>query len=94
LAGAVSPLRDQIEGNAAETGAAMRKGNYDLSGAVTAVAVERASNASVVMLVAAQSTRVTDGGSAPSESPVRYVVTVTPTDRGWAVSQVRSVDGS
>jgi hypothetical protein len=93
VAGAVSPLSEQIQANATDTGEAMRKGNYDLSGAVTAVAVERASDESVVMLVAGQSTRVIDGAPAPSVSPVRYVVTVTRTDRGWAVSQVRSVDG-
>jgi hypothetical protein len=93
VAGATSPLREQIQGNASETGAAMRKGTYDLSGTVTAVAVERASGDSVVMLVAAQSTRVVDGAPAASTTSVRYVVTVARTDVGWAVSQVRSVDG-
>lgn len=92
-AGAVSPLKEQIASNAADTGAAMRKGNYDLSGSVTAVAVERASGDSVVMMVAAQSSRVVDGGAAPSVTSIRYVVTVTRTDQGWAVSQVRNVDG-
>jgi hypothetical protein len=94
VAGAVSPLREQIQGNATDTAAAMRKGKYDLGGTVTAVALERASGDSIAMLVAAQSTRVIDGAPSPSVSPVRYVVTVTRTDRGWAVSQVRSVDGT
>lgn len=92
-AGAVSPLKEQIESNAADTGAAMRKGNYDLNGSVTSVAVERASGDSIAMLVAAQSNRVVDGGAAPTVTSVRYVVTVTRTESGWAVSQVRNVDG-
>jgi hypothetical protein len=71
----------------------MRKGNYDLDGSVTSVAVERASGDSIAMLVAAQSNRVVDGAAAPSVTSLRYVVTVTRTDSGWAVSQVRNVDG-
>ncbi len=93
LAGAVSPLREQIEQNAPDTKSAMTAGKYDLSGSVTAVAVERADENRVSMLMAADSSRLTDGSATPSVSKLQYEVTVTRTDSGWAASKVSPVGG-
>jgi hypothetical protein len=94
LAGATSPLREQIQKNAADTQAAMTKGKYDLSGTVTALAVVRADADTVTMLIAADSSRLADGGTAPNVTQERYEVTVTRTTDSWAASRVSSVDGS
>jgi hypothetical protein len=94
VAGAVSPLREQIEENAPGTKSSMTKGHYDLSGTVTALAVERADDNTVTLLMAADSSRVTDGAIAPSVTPVRYEVTVTRTAGGWSASKVSSIDRS
>jgi hypothetical protein len=94
LAGATSPLREQIQKNAAETRTAMLKGKYDLSGMVTAIGVVRADADTVTMLIAADSSRLADGETSPSVTQERYEVTVTRTIDGWAASRIASVDGT
>jgi hypothetical protein len=89
----VSPLREQIEQQSAATQAAMIKGRYDLSGTVTAVAVERADDNSVVLLIAADSRQVGEGTAAAAATHVRYEITVTRTVTGWRASAAVPVDG-
>jgi hypothetical protein len=91
LAGAASPLRDQLQRNGAATEAALTKGKYDLSGTVTAVAVELASGDSVTLLVAADVTHLDDSGTPGAPTAVRYEVTVTRAAGSWATSQVSPV---
>jgi hypothetical protein len=94
LSGATGPLLLQIEHNATGTRAAMRAGNYDLRGTVTAIAVLHAQADSVTLLVAATSTRVADGASEPVVTYPRYEVTVVRTADGWASSRIVPVDGT
>jgi hypothetical protein len=91
-AGAVSPLREQIEQQSAGTKSAMIKGRYDLSGTVTAVAVERADDNSVVLLIAADSRQVGEG-TAAAATQMRYEITVIRTVTGWRASAAVPVDG-
>jgi len=93
IAGATSPLREQIEKNAQDTRTAMTKGKYDLAGTVTALGVVRADTDTVTLLIAADSTRLADGATSPNVKQLRYEVTVTRTIDGWAASRVASVDG-
>ena len=92
LAGATAPLSDDIQKNAAGTKAAMNRGKYDLSAAVTAIAVVRADANTVSLLVAADATRLPDGAGEPVLTHPRYEVTVTRTPQGWAASRVTPVD--
>lgn len=93
LAGAVSPLREQIEQNASDTESAMTAGKYDLSATVTAVAVERAEPNALTLLIAADSNRLTDGAATASVSQLQYEVTVVRTTSGWAASRISPVGG-
>jgi hypothetical protein len=70
----------------------MIKGRYDLSGTVTAVAVERADDNSVVLLIAADSRQVGEG-TAAAATQMRYEITVTRTVTGWRASAAVPVDG-
>lgn len=92
LSGATGALRSEIQANSADTRAAMVKGNYDLSGTVTAVAVERANRDTLTMLVAAAESRLVDGRT-PEVTAMRYEVTVIRAGSGWAVSQIAPVGG-
>jgi hypothetical protein len=94
LDSATSPLREQIAQGAAATKAAMRKGKYDSTGAVTAIAVVRADADTVGLMVEAHESRGVDGSASPTVVPQRYEVTVTRTTQGWAASRVSSVDGA
>lgn len=94
IAGATSPLREQIQTNAVQTKSGMEKGNYDLTGSVTAIGVVRTDANSATFLVAADSNRLVDGGDSPSVDHLRYEVTVTRTSAGWAASRITSVDGT
>ncbi len=91
LAGAVDPLRRQIQQNAEATRAAMTKGKYDLSGVVTAVGVKNATGAAATMLVAADASRLGDSPAAGGVTPMRYVVTVTNSSGSWAAAQVTTL---
>jgi hypothetical protein len=94
LDAATSPLREQIAQGAAATKAAIRKGKYDSTGAVTAIAVVRADADTVGLMVQADESRAVDGSASPTVVPQRYEVTVTRTTQGWAASRVSSVDGA
>lgn len=87
LAGGVDPLRSRLTANAAATRAAVTAGGYDLTGTVTALAVEQATGTSVVLLMAATTTR-TPGGSA---SQGAYEVTVVKAQGVWITSSISPV---
>lgn len=93
LAGAGGPLRTRLQASAAGTKAALRTGNYDLSGAVTSIAVESAAPTSVVLLIAATGLRVAPDGTRTSVSDVRFEVTVHLTSGTWLTMQVTPVRG-
>ncbi|MEO9138266.1 MAG: hypothetical protein ABI345_04305 [Jatrophihabitans sp.] len=88
---AVDPLASMLTAKAAATRSALLKGSYDLAGAVTAVAVERASGDTVVLLVAASGTKVTDSGARSELIDGRYEVTVVFFDGRWRTSIVDPV---
>lgn len=94
VAGATSPLSEEIQNNAADTRAAMTTGQYDLTGTVTAIAVVSASANAVTLLVTADATRIPDGSAEPVITHPRYVVAVIRTPLGWATSRVTPVDGT
>jgi hypothetical protein len=94
VAGATSPLSEEIQNNAPSTETAMTAGKYDLTGTVTAIAVATADANDVTLLVTADAMRVPDGGAAPVITHPRYVVRVTRTPLGWATSHITPVDGT
>ncbi|GAB2468199.1 hypothetical protein [Jatrophihabitans fulvus] len=94
LAGAVDPLRRSIAARTAATRAELTTGKYDLSGRVTAIALQQALGRSAVFLVAASGSRVSDSGKRTDDGDSRVAVTVVMTADGWRASQVTPVDGS
>lgn len=93
LSGATGALHTQLQQAAAATKAAMTKGGFDLSGTVTAVAVEQAQGDTVTMLVAATVNRLAAASGAARSTPVRYEITVNRTAGGaWPASQANVVD--
>jgi hypothetical protein len=88
LDGAVEPLRSQIISNAADTKASIVKGKYDLVGSVTALAVQRASGDTLVLLVAATGNKVDARGTPTEVTDGRYEVTVVKVSGGWQTSNV------
>jgi hypothetical protein len=91
LAGAAGTLQDQLQANAAATRTAMSKGKYDLSGLVTSLAVKSAAGGTATLLVAAESSRLSDSGAATSVTQVRYEVTVSQTANGWVAGQINTL---
>jgi hypothetical protein len=91
LAGAVEPLRTEIADNAADTKASITQGEYDLTGSVSALAVERASGDTVVLLVAATGTKLTSAGTQSVVTDGRYAVTVVKVAGAWVTSEVSQV---
>lgn len=91
LAGATSPLRDQVRGGAAATQKELTRGGYDLSGAVTAVAVSTASDDTVTLLVEATSSRIGAVAGAIRSATVRYQVTVVRISGSWLVSEAQTI---
>jgi hypothetical protein len=67
----------------------MTKGKYDLTGVVTSAAVKSATPHTVVLLVAAESSRISAGGSQVAQA--RYEVTVTDASGSWAASQINTL---
>ncbi|MGI8680201.1 MAG: hypothetical protein ACR2LX_16255 [Jatrophihabitans sp.] len=91
LNNAVEPLRSQLMRSAADTRGALQAGKYDLSGAVTALAVEQASGDTVQLLVAATGTKIAANGARSDLTDGRYEVTVVLAGGYWRVSAVQSV---
>ena len=94
LAGATSPLSEEIQNNAQDTRNGMTMGKYDLSGTVNAIAVVATTPSEVTLMITADATRVPDGADAPVVTHPRYVVKVSRTPLGWATSHVTPVDGT
>lgn len=93
LSGATGALHTQLQQAAAATRATMKKGGFDLSGTVTAVAVEQAQGDTATMLVAATVNRQATAGGAARSTPVRYEITMNRTAGGtWLASQANVVD--
>jgi hypothetical protein len=93
LSGATGALRTQLQQAAAATKATMTKGGFDLSGTITAVAVEQAQGDTVTMLVAATVNRLVAASAAARSTPVRYEITVNRAANGtWLASQAGVVD--
>lgn len=92
LDGAAEPLRTDIATHARDTEPSMTAGGYDLSGAVTAVAVERAASDTVVLLVAATGSRIDSSGTESVVVDGRYEVTVVRIGAQWYASQVQPVE--
>ncbi len=88
LDGATAGLRDQLARRAADTRNGLRAGHYDLTGAVTAVAVGSVAASSVSVLVAATGERIGAGGTPTAQTDGRYVVTAVRTADGWLISQI------
>lgn len=91
LAGATGPLRGVVTSQAAAARQAMTRGKYDLSGAVSAIAVSSASGDSVQLLVAATSNRIGDAAGAIQTATARYQLTVLRSGGSWLVSQAQSI---
>lgn len=91
LALAVDPLHAQLTSQVAEVGKAVTSGNYDLTGVVTAVAVQSADGNTVTMLVAATGTKTTSAGASSLATDGRYVVTVVRVQNRWLVSTVSPI---
>ncbi len=94
LDGAAGTLRGQLRAQAGSTRAALTKGGYDLSGAVTAVAVERVTTKEVTLLMAATGIRIASDGSRSSIGSVRFEVVVDLIGGTWQTTQVTPVRGS
>ncbi len=90
LGGAVGPLRSTLTSQSAATRARITKGGYDLAGTVTAVGVQQAAGATLVLLVAATGTR-TSGGRTVVVDNGRYRVTVVHTGGRWVTSSIDPV---
>ncbi|WP_375487727.1 hypothetical protein [uncultured Jatrophihabitans sp.] len=93
LAGAVDPLRSSLAKQSATARQRITAGGYDLSGSVTAVAVERALGDTLVMLVAATGNRTADGKTSVV-SDGRYRVTVVRVSGQWVTSSIDAVNGT
>jgi hypothetical protein len=91
VAGAASTLRDLVGHRAAATRTALDRGHYDLSGAVTSVAVTSAAGDHVDLLVAATGERIAADGTRTVVTDGRYEVAVARVDGGWLVEQVTPV---
>lgn len=94
LAGAVEPLRSALLSSAADTEQALLDGKYDLTGVVTAIAVQRASGDTVELLVAATGTKIAGDGVRTELTDGRYAVTVVRVAGVWRVSQLEPVIAS
>jgi len=68
---------------------AKTKGGYDLTGVVVSSAVKSATGDAVVLMVAADSSRVGTGGS--QVTPIRYEVTMTKSGGAWVASQLQAL---
>ncbi len=91
LADTVNPLRASLATSLQRTRATVAKSDYDLSGRVTAVAIESAGGNRVVVLVAASGYRV-NGGSGTLDSDLRLRVTAVYTGGAWRVADSQSAD--
>jgi hypothetical protein len=91
LTGATGELRAQLGLHASATRASMVKGGYDLSGAVTALAVETVTPSRVTMLVAASGLRVGAGNSQTLVLDARYEVVVVRNGSAWLVTSIGPV---
>lgn len=91
LGGAAEPLRSDIAAHADDTRRSVTDGGYDLSGAVTAVGVERATNDTAVLLVAATGSRIDADGAESVVADGRYEVTVIRVGDAWYAGQVAPV---
>lgn len=91
LDGATGALATQIRSTATSTRTAMQHGHYDLSGAVTAIAVERAQGATATLLVAATAYQVDDQGMQDEGDEQRYEVTVVQQQGRWVASAITPV---
>ncbi|MBE7189364.1 hypothetical protein [Jatrophihabitans endophyticus] len=91
LAGSVDPLHAQLRSQAAAARRAATKGRYDLTGEVTAIAVQSAAGDTATLLVAATGDRTTSAGKSSVATDGRYVVTVVRTGGRWLVSTLAPV---
>ena len=91
LGGTADPLRNQLSAQTAKTRTSVTKGGYDLTGTVTAVAVEQASGDTAVLLVAATGTRTDPGKQPRVVTDGRYEATVTRVGSRWLTSTLTTV---
>ena len=91
LDGATAGLQADLTRRLAATRAAMDKGGYDLSGAVTAVAIEAAADDQVTMLVAATGERIDANGRKSVVTDGRFEVGVTLVGNDWLVGQITAL---
>jgi hypothetical protein len=94
LAGAGGTLRDQLRAGAPATKAALTKGGFDLSGAVSAVAVVTVAPNEVVLMMAATGIKIASDGTRSGLNAVRFEVTVDRTQGTWLTTQLMPVRGS
>jgi hypothetical protein len=91
LDGATAGLRTDLGRRLAVTKAALDKGRYDLSGAVTAVAVESVAGTRVAMLIAATGERIDAAGTKTVVTDGRFAVSVVLVGDSWLVEQVSAM---
>ena len=91
LDGSVDPLRAQLTAQAAAVRRAVTNGKYDLTGEVTALAVQSASGNTATLMVAATGDRTTASGASRVASDGRYVVTVVRVQGQWYVTTLDPV---
>lgn len=90
-AGATGALKTQLSDAAAALQASLTKGNYDLAGTVTSVAMQQVAGDTAAVLVSAEAERVSGGGQPQSSAVERYVVNVERASGAWLVSSIDPV---
>lgn len=88
LDGAVEPLSVRLRRGTPGIRAQLERGHYDLTGTVTAVAVEHADGDTASLLVAATGSRNPDTGASTVVTDGRYLVTVVKVQGFWVTSDI------
>ena len=91
LNGVVDPLRSKLSAQTAKTRGAIEKGRYDLTGTVTSLAVEQASDTTVVLLIAATGLRTDPGQKPRVVTDGRYEATVVRVGSRWLTTSLDAV---
>ncbi len=94
LDGATAGLRADLVPRLARTKAAMNSGKYDLTGAVTAVAIESVAGDRVAMLIAATGERISATGTKTVVTDGRFAVSVALVGGDWLIEQVSATGTS